>query len=476
MYDEDDATGYKTCYLDPSGDAETYIEAADLGDDDYIGGWISAPGQEPDKLLKGVFDFYVTAEKTTGTETLRLYWKMFERKSDNSEVEIATSTNSNEITSKASYIIPLQLSSDYVPDSGSRIVGKFYADVSGSGNAPTVRIYYQGDTSSRWEIPANSEIFKNIFVPYSGAVQDVDLGAHSLTAAGASLDGAVVINESGADVDFRVEGDTEPNLLFVDAGNDRVGIGTNAPEQMLHVEGTIMVRPTSATAFVATVDSWCDFTFITYHDSAYPQMNLRRVRGTEASPSAVQSNDTLGQITGRGHDGIAKSNFQAALRFAATENWGVGSHGARVSLHTTPNGSTTMTERLRIDHDGGIFVYNLLSAAASTDVNINASNELHKVTSSKRFKKAVKPLEARFDSSLIYDLDPVSFVWRKNTGNPDMVDFGIIAEDAYEIMPELVNLDEEGKPFSVRYSMLPVMLLAEMQKLAKRVEALEHAN
>jgi hypothetical protein len=38
--------------------------------------------------------------------------------------------------------------------------------------------------------------------------------------------GAVVFNDAGADVDFRVEGDTEANLLFVDAGNERVGIGT----------------------------------------------------------------------------------------------------------------------------------------------------------------------------------------------------------------------------------------------------------
>ena len=39
--------------------------------------------------------------------------------------------------------------------------------------------------------------------------------------------GAVVFNDAGADVDFRVEGDTEANLLFVDAGADKVGIGTN---------------------------------------------------------------------------------------------------------------------------------------------------------------------------------------------------------------------------------------------------------
>jgi hypothetical protein len=35
---------------------------------------------------------------------------------------------------------------------------------------------------------------------------------------------AVVVNESGADVDFRVEGDTDANLLFVDASADAVGL------------------------------------------------------------------------------------------------------------------------------------------------------------------------------------------------------------------------------------------------------------
>ena len=38
-------------------------------------------------------------------------------------------------------------------------------------------------------------------------------------------DAAVVINESGADVDFRVESDTLTHALFVDGGNNRVGIG-----------------------------------------------------------------------------------------------------------------------------------------------------------------------------------------------------------------------------------------------------------
>jgi hypothetical protein len=39
----------------------------------------------------------------------------------------------------------------------------------------------------------------------------------------------VVINETGADINFRVESDTNANMLLVDAGNNSVGIGTGSP-------------------------------------------------------------------------------------------------------------------------------------------------------------------------------------------------------------------------------------------------------
>ena len=50
-----------------------------------------------------------------------------------------------------------------------------------------------------------------------------------------TCNGAWIFNESSADVDFRIEGNGEANLFFVDAGNDRIGINTNAPTAKLHL-------------------------------------------------------------------------------------------------------------------------------------------------------------------------------------------------------------------------------------------------
>jgi hypothetical protein len=49
----------------------------------------------------------------------------------------------------------------------------------------------------------------------------------TLTASTVGLDGAVTVNESGASVNFRVEGNTDTHLIFTDGTNDRVGLGTD---------------------------------------------------------------------------------------------------------------------------------------------------------------------------------------------------------------------------------------------------------
>ena len=60
-------------------------------------------------------------------------------------------------------------------------------------------------------------------------VDATQVDAGNLTLSGNNITGSngeVVVNDAGADVNFRVEGDTETNLLVVDAGSDSVLIGT----------------------------------------------------------------------------------------------------------------------------------------------------------------------------------------------------------------------------------------------------------
>jgi len=50
--------------------------------------------------------------------------------------------------------------------------------------------------------------------------------------------GETVFNDDGDDVDFRVESDGNANMLFVDGGNNMVGIGTNSPQNTLDISFT----------------------------------------------------------------------------------------------------------------------------------------------------------------------------------------------------------------------------------------------
>ena len=85
----------------------------------------------------------------------------------------------------------------------------------------------------------------------AGAVGDSELASNSVTAAkisdtdtqflvdDTSVQKKVVINEAGADVDFRVEGDTDANLITTDGANDVVGIGGLESGYKLNVEGDL---------------------------------------------------------------------------------------------------------------------------------------------------------------------------------------------------------------------------------------------
>jgi len=61
-------------------------------------------------------------------------------------------------------------------------------------------------------------------------------GAVTMAGGVTDLGGGLVVNEAGAAVDMRVEGDTDANLLMVDGSADKVGIGVAAPEAKLDIK------------------------------------------------------------------------------------------------------------------------------------------------------------------------------------------------------------------------------------------------
>jgi hypothetical protein len=56
--------------------------------------------------------------------------------------------------------------------------------------------------------------------------------------------GGVIINEGSYNQDFRVESDSNTHMLFVDGGNNRVGVGMSTPLEPLHTTGRILSTTT----------------------------------------------------------------------------------------------------------------------------------------------------------------------------------------------------------------------------------------
>ncbi len=84
------------------------------------------------------------------------------------------------------------------------------------------------------------------------------------------------------------------------------------------------------------------------------------------------------------------------------------------------------------------------------------------MTSSKRFKKEIKPMDKA--SNALFSLNPVTFRYKKEIDPAGISQFGLVAEEVEKIDPDLVLRDKEGKAYSVRYDQVNAMLLNEFLK------------
>ena len=143
---------------------------------------------------------------------------------------------------------------------------------------------------------------------------------------GATLDvrGAAIFNEAGAAVDFRIEGDTNQNLFFVDGSSDRVGIGSSVPDELLNVfaSGNANIKIKSSGAGAATLfDSPADEASLIQFSSAGTQKwKIQKTATTEALDIRNSSDATKVTLLDSGNLGIGTATPGGLLHLGGVDD------------------------------------------------------------------------------------------------------------------------------------------------------------
>jgi hypothetical protein len=104
--------------------------------------------------------------------------------------------------------------------------------------------------------------------------------------------------------------------------------------------------------------------------------------------------------------------------------------------------------------------------ANAVPVVIDSEGQLGTVSSSRRFKDGIQPMDKASDSILA--LKPVTFHYKSDSQNTPQ--FGLIAEEVAKVNPDLVVSDDKGEIYTVRYDAVNAMLLNEFLKQHRKVK------
>ena len=171
-----------------------------------------------------------------------------------------------------------------------------------------------------------------------------------------------------------------------------------------------------------------------------------------------------GNTTGGGNTYIGNwagysNNGTANIYLGDSAGVGVSGENNTMRLGSPSNISSTYV--------AGIFGVNVPSGLA---VQINSNGQLGTMSSSRRYKEQIHDMGD--SSSPLMQLRPVTFLYKSEyTDSPRRLQFGLIAEEVAEVIPELVEYGIDGQPYAVRYQLLSSMLLNEAQKQYRRAEA-----
>lgn len=114
------------------------------------------------------------------------------------------------------------------------------------------------------------------------------------------------------------------------------------------------------------------------------------------------------------------------------------------------------------------------TSALGVPVLVNSNGDLGTATSSERYKKNIKDMGTI--SNDIHILRPVTFVYKEAIDQTGSTQYGLIAEEVAKVYPDLVVFNEKNEPETVKYHVLNILLLNELQKMMQEYKSLKEEN
>lgn len=174
---------------------------------------------------------------------------------------------------------------------------------------------------------------------------------------------------------------------------------------------------------------------------------------TAGSNTAVGSNALATDTTGTGN--IALGYFAGSLISTGSNNIDIGNSAPGNESDTIRIGNTQTAAYL-----AGV---SGVTVASGVQVYIDSNGQLGTLTSSVRYKEDVADMAGA--SRLLMQLRPVTFRYKAPYDDgAHRLQYGLIAEEVAKVDPELVQFDGKGQAQTVRYHVINMMLLNEVQR------------
>lgn len=198
-----------------------------------------------------------------------------------------------------------------------------------------------------------------------------------------------------------------------------------------------------------------------------------RTTGGGAYTTALNADDQIAAILAEGSNGTALQRA-ASIRMYASAAFTSGGSPGYITLQTTPTGSTTETERMRVYASGDIAITATTTSSAANmfiDTTSSATQTaiIRRSTSSRRYKTNIRDYDKGIE--VLQKMRPVYF---NGIGDGDKQFAGFIAEEVHDIeLVEFVQYNENNEPESLAYQNMVALLTKAIQEQQQEIESLK---